>query len=401
MSETTNYHFPLYDSEDKPNLRDQYNGAINMIDTKFLQTDGSINEINQSVSDANESIENINTALKGKAPTMHAVGAGTYGLGTDKVYGHLKVVDSGSAAASTATAASPLLVQNAVSKATAPKKLLTIGDSYSRMEDASQVSWPTYLKNYCGYSEFTNYGEGGAGFVTPGISGHTFPQLAEQAISNITDKADYGMVVVAGGRNDSMTTEYTTYYNAVYNMLTRLKTSFPNARIMVVPMLWHNIRSYSRGLWTLAGATIDAASSCGCEGVNWAWTWGLSRDSLYDGGIHPLSAGGQMIAAYIASAINGSYTGRILTAKISDFGSGDATIIGNGGTMTVLVGGTYNNQDADNIPNAFKCNTLGSCWSYIYAGGGSSGCVLQLGKGMAIYGGGNKGNIGGMFAMPW
>lgn len=107
-----------------------------------------------------------------------------------------------------------------------------------------------------------------------------------------------------------------------------------------------------------------------------------------------------MIASYITEAINGSYSGRILTAKISDFGTGDCTVIGVGGIMTVLVGGTWNNETGT-LPNAFKCVNLGSCWSVIYANGGSDTAVLQLGTNITIYGGGNKGNVGGTFTMPW
>lgn len=56
MSETTNYKFPLYDSTDKPNLRDQYNGAINMIDEK-------LNEIEQSVTTINATLTEIETTI--------------------------------------------------------------------------------------------------------------------------------------------------------------------------------------------------------------------------------------------------------------------------------------------------------------------------------------------------
>lgn len=401
MSETTNYHFPLYDSTDKPNLRDQYNGAINMIDeelnTQQLNVATAMNDIEQ----LQTGLDNANTAIAGKAPTNHASEDVTYGVGKETAYGHVKLADSGSGDATGGTAATPKMVNDSIEAATAPGKLLCIGDSYARMEDASQISWCSYLKTTCGYSDYTTYAEGGSGFVTAGISGHTFPQLAEQAITDITDKSEYSMVVVAGGRNDSLSTSYDTYYNAVYNMLTRLKTAFANARVIVVPMLWHNVRSYTRGLWTLAGSAIDAASSSGCESVNWAWTWGLGRTALYDGNIHPLSAGGQMIASYIAQAINGSYSGRTLHKNISNFGSGDCMIACTGGTLVVMVGGTYNNQNVATLPDEFTAQNLGSQWGVLYANGGSDTCVLQMAAGLAIYGGGNKGNIGGCLVMPW
>ena len=51
MSETTNYKFPLYDSTDKPNLRDQYNGAINMIDTKLSELEQNVTTLTASLTE--------------------------------------------------------------------------------------------------------------------------------------------------------------------------------------------------------------------------------------------------------------------------------------------------------------------------------------------------------------
>lgn len=399
MSNTPNYNLPLYDSEDKPNLRDQYNGAINMIDTQMKKQETTGEDNKSDIAEIKETITQINSDLAGKAPKDHASSDTAYGVGNSTEYGHLKITDAGDNSSSDGVAASPKLVNDTVSKAMAAKKLLCIGDSYARMEDASQISWCKYLQQYGKFADVKTYAEGGAGFITPGMSSHTFPQLAELAISEIQDKDSYGVIVVAGGRNDSLTTNYTVYYNAVSNMANRLKTAFPKARVVFVPFLWHNVRSYTRGLWSLAGAAIDACNANGVECVNWAWTWGLGLDSLYDGGIHPLSAGGALIASYINSALNGSYSGRTYVEK-PNFGSGDCIITGCGGTMTVMVGGSYNNQDAT-LGNAFKCNTLGSCWSYIYSNGGSDGCVLILATKIAIFGGGNKGNIGGCLSMPW
>lgn len=51
MSETTNYKFPLYDSTDKPNLRDQYNGAINMIDAKLSELEQNVTTLTASLTE--------------------------------------------------------------------------------------------------------------------------------------------------------------------------------------------------------------------------------------------------------------------------------------------------------------------------------------------------------------
>lgn len=52
----------------------------------------------------------LQAVVNQKAPTDHASDASTYGKGTPTMFGHLKVTDAGTAAASTGTAASPYMV---------------------------------------------------------------------------------------------------------------------------------------------------------------------------------------------------------------------------------------------------------------------------------------------------
>ena len=55
-------------------------------------------------------VDGLQTDVSQKAPTDHASAASTYGQGTPTMFGHLKVTDAGTAAASTGTAASPYMV---------------------------------------------------------------------------------------------------------------------------------------------------------------------------------------------------------------------------------------------------------------------------------------------------
>ena len=66
-------------------------------------------------------ISAINTALAGKAPTAHAVNANTYGLGTNGVYGHVKLSDSTSTTSgqTAGVAATPTAVKAAYDRGTA------------------------------------------------------------------------------------------------------------------------------------------------------------------------------------------------------------------------------------------------------------------------------------------
>lgn len=187
---TPNYNLDLYASADKPNLRDQYNAAMGKIDTQMkksaddvtnananvltlqtqmteaqkdisalestVETHGTqITDVQKTAGDAlsraqtNESdiadmqadvtsltgrvtaaegnIDGLQTDVDGKAPTNHASTANTYGQGSSTNFGHLKVADSGSTAASSGTAASPKMVTdqiNALKSALAPTPLI-------------------------------------------------------------------------------------------------------------------------------------------------------------------------------------------------------------------------------------------------------------------------------------
>lgn len=187
---TPNYNLDLYASADKPNLRDQYNAAMEKIDTQMkksaddvanananvltlqtqvteaqkdisalestVETHGTrITAVQKTADDAlsraktNESdiagtqaevtsladrvtaaeggIDGLQTAVDGKAPTDHASTDNAYGQGSSTNFGHLKVADSGSAAASSGTAASPKMVTdqiNALKSALAPTALI-------------------------------------------------------------------------------------------------------------------------------------------------------------------------------------------------------------------------------------------------------------------------------------
>lgn len=166
---TPNYNLDLYASADKPNLRDQYNAAMGKIDTQMkksaddvtnananvltlqtqmtearkdisalestVETHGTrITAVQKTAGDAlsraqtNErDIDGLQTAVGGKAPTNHASTANTYGQGSSTNFGHLKVADSGSAAASSGTAASPKMVAdqiNALKSALAPTPIV-------------------------------------------------------------------------------------------------------------------------------------------------------------------------------------------------------------------------------------------------------------------------------------
>lgn len=82
--------------------------GIASLNTRMGKAEGDITE-------AQNDINGLQTAVDGKAPTNHASTASTYGQGSSTNFGHLKVTDSGSAAASSGTAASPKMVADQIS----------------------------------------------------------------------------------------------------------------------------------------------------------------------------------------------------------------------------------------------------------------------------------------------
>lgn len=102
-------------------------GAANKNETDIASLDTRMGAAEGNITEAQNDIDGLQTAVDGKAPTNHASTANTYGQGSSTNFGHLKVADSGSAAASSGTAASPKMVTdqiNALKSALAPTDLI-------------------------------------------------------------------------------------------------------------------------------------------------------------------------------------------------------------------------------------------------------------------------------------
>lgn len=102
-------------------------GTANKNKTDIASLDTRMGEAEGNITEAQNDIDGLQTAVDGKAPTNHASTANTYGQGSSTNFGHLKVADSGSAAASSGTAASPKMVTdqiNALKSALAPTALI-------------------------------------------------------------------------------------------------------------------------------------------------------------------------------------------------------------------------------------------------------------------------------------
>lgn len=90
-------------------------GAANKNKTGIASLDTRMDAAEGNITEAQNDIDGLQTAVDKKAPINHASTANTYGQGSSTNFGHLKVADSGSAAASSGTAASPKMVTDQIS----------------------------------------------------------------------------------------------------------------------------------------------------------------------------------------------------------------------------------------------------------------------------------------------
>lgn len=114
---------------------------------------------------AESSITQAKQDISGKAPTNHASAANTYGQGSPTNFGHLKVVDSGTASASTGTAASPQMVNAAIADMATVETATVNGNKINGAVDFDvTMNWNKALgianfRFYTGFSQTGDIGE--------------------------------------------------------------------------------------------------------------------------------------------------------------------------------------------------------------------------------------------------
>ena len=230
----------------------------------------------------------------------------------------------------TSAADSKFALKTEVPETVTSNIIVTMGDSYADGLGANK--WPNKLINMLPGWTLRNYAVSGAGW---NVSGKLFVDQLNTAIADTTlDKNRVGIVLVAGGRNDIMDASIAKARTVAFVTLAR--ASFPNARIMVVPMLWHNTAMNGAGRVKASGVLAGAAEA-GAEGINWAWTWNMGNTNNFPSGdIHPNETGAQVIASYMASAVRGSYSGRTEAWYQNNGGPNRASlsIVASGGFIT-------------------------------------------------------------------
>lgn len=188
------------------------------------------------------------------------------------------------------------------------KKMLLIGDSYCINVNTNPTpGWTDgngFGKLLCSYYNMTlnNYSVAGIGFGNYNTSVNYLSQL-QKAISAITDKDNYALVLFAGGANDGDQSS-STIYDRVKQCYTLAKTNFKNAKIYTAFIGWsRNGSTFSyfnraRRYWSDACALTGMPMLHGTE-------WALHHwDRVGSDNLHPSADGQKWVTRYIMSALN-------------------------------------------------------------------------------------------------
>lgn len=236
---TAHYHLDKYAATDKPNLRDQYNAAMDKVDDALYTA-------NTNATDAKTTAQQASQAVSGKASqadldALSQTVAGKASQADLTTLSALLPANQFSAQNTVKAAldakASQTNVTNLTTRVTAlesKKKMVVIGDSFSDFNDGSAVAtmWPTLVANALGL-ELHNYAKGGSGFCVGGAN--IFSQQVALAVSQISDKNSVAKVFVFGGINDAHNITVTggNIQQAANSVIVSLCDNFPKAEIIV------------------------------------------------------------------------------------------------------------------------------------------------------------------------
>ena len=387
---TLNYNLDLYTDNDKPDLRDQYNGAITKIDTQLHEFSNNLvvvteaanmakDKANENATEIDAEVTRAKAAEQANAKAVSdevtrakaAEQANADAIQTERDRAEIAEAEVADAIRDITANTSqeiaklkggayldttPTVVDSATliptskavydftSKTKEKKVLLCFGDSYADTSDRSN-SWAYALQDYFGWT-VKNYAISGAGW---NVNMRTFYNQLQTAISR--EGTDYNIddvyaLVVAGGRNDIMThSEATSYVNT---FMQAAIAHYKNAKIFVVPMLydWQSIGSTGRDK---AEAIGNAAANYGAEVVNYAWEWLRGEKScIQSDNVHPNAAGAKRIAGYMNSALNGCYTPRYVS-RYYDWSGAEVYCVAQGGIVNLTIRGSF-----DSAPSTGK-----------------------------------------------
>ena len=357
---TTNFNLEKYQTGDAANLNDQYNASMDIIDDNLYKINTNANTAGGKAAQALETAQNNKTNLTalGITDTTTAAALKNKIDTTAETAQNNKSSLNALGVTDTTTAAN---LKNKINKNSQDINknsqdittinttinnykynsgyMVTFGDSYAD-STTPQNTWPYWLHQYIPTLTLKNYAVSGAGF---NVDTRTFINQINTANTDATlDKNKVKLAVLAGGRNDIL--DYNTAKNKIQECVNQMITIFPNARILIVPMLYDANYIDANGRTKLSGLTNGAETitnhTPNTETLKFAYLWLKGEtNSIGSDKIHPNQLGAQTIAKYIYDGAYDNYKPR--QAMIDTvFGDAKGFITLQNGIVTYDIAGT-------------------------------------------------------------
>ena len=231
---TARFHLDKYVATDKPNLRDQYNAAMDKIDTALYTATTDATDAKNTANNLANRVGNAETdisTIKDTLPISRFNSNNTVGDEIDAIKALLPASSfSSSNTVADAIAAATQIVND--------DSLLILGDSWTT---SPNDDWTTSAFKDFNFAHIYNYGVSGAGFLT----GTTiYAQLinANQALT-AAQKDTIKYVVIVALVNDLKSLTNYDGLNAIFSSLrsametvyTTITANYPNAKVFFIP----------------------------------------------------------------------------------------------------------------------------------------------------------------------
>ena len=387
---TTNFNLEKYQTGDAANLNDQYNASMDIIDNTMYKINTNANtavgKATQALETAQNNTKNLTalgvtdtataTTLKNKinntAETAQNNNSKLNALGVNNVTDATNLknkINKNTQDISKNTQNISVINTTLSNYQYNNGYMVTFGDSYAD-STTPQNTWPYWLHQYIPTLTLKNYAVSGAGF---NVDTRTFINQINNANTDSTlDKSKVKLAVLAGGRNDML--NYSDAKTKIQECINRMITIFPNAQILIAPMLYDDGYVPAESREKLAGLTQGAElitnHTPNAETLKFAYIWLKGeKNSVGSDSIHPNQLGAQTIAKYIYNGAYRNYTPRQEIYK-TNFGSATGFITLQNGIVTYDLMGNVTNIGAgqgSDMPD------WASTWHNVWVWGVSAG----------------------------
>lgn len=358
-STTDNFNLDLYDTGDPANLNDQYNASMNTIDKTMLTISGTASNALNTANEAKNTADtatNLAQTNKKDIATLNTT-TNTLNTTTNTLSTNIDAIDKNLTALGANTVNNATNLKNTINKNTQDITtiknnlndisynsgyMVTFGDSYAD-STTPENTWPYWLHQYIPTLTLRNYAISGAGF---NVDTRTFINQINTAYTDGTlDKNQVRLAVLAGGRNDIL--NYNDAYTKIQECVNRMIAIFPNARILIAPMLFDAGYIDANGRNKLAGLTNGADTitthTPNAETLKFAYLWLKGNTNCIGSDkIHPNQLGAQTIAKYIYDGAYDNYKPR-QAMQDTVFGDAKGFITLQDGIVTYDIAGTISN----------------------------------------------------------